>query len=259
MTLSRRSQEKCHERTRRRSLPASLRYPLAVKGLKALLGVAMAGVVAGAFLWPAPAQGFIGESSRIVFFHVPCAWTASLAFVVAAGYSTAYLVRRHRNADDVASAAVRLGLLFAVLALITGSLFARIMWGSYWNWDPRESSFLLLIFLYAAYLFLRAAIDDPERRATLSAAYALFSAVLMPFLVFVAPRVTKSLHPQTVINPQGKILMDGPTKAVFFSALVTFSGLFFWMLSLDARAERLKRRRDGGATGASPHFDGRCG
>jgi heme exporter protein C len=209
--------------------------------LKWLLLPYMTAIVIGAFLWPAPAQGFIGESSRIVFFHVPCAWTSALAFLVAAGYSVAYLARRNPRHDDVAAGAVRLGLLFAVLALLTGALFAKIMWGAYWNWDPRESSFLLLIFLYAAYLFLRAAVEDPERRARMSAAYALFAAVLMPFLFFVAPRVTSSLHPQTVINPQGKILMDGPTKAVFFGALIGFSGLFFWMLSLESRASRLER------------------
>ena len=213
-----------------------------MKFLKFLLLPYMAALIAAAFLWPEPAQGFIGESSRIVFFHVPCAWTASLAFLLAAGYSVAYLVRRNRWHDDIASAAVRLGLLFAVLALVTGSLFARIMWGSYWNWDPRESSFLLLILLYAAYLFLRAVVDDPERRARLSAAYALFAAVLMPFLVFVAPRVTASLHPQTVINPERKILMDTPTKTVFFAGLAGFSGLFLWMLSLEARAARAARR-----------------
>jgi heme exporter protein C len=213
-----------------------------VKTAKAVLGLYMAVFTGAAFLWPKPAEGFIGESSRIVFFHVPCAWTASLAFVVAAAYSLAYLVRRDPRYDDVAAAAVRLGLLFAVLALVTGSLFARIMWGSYWNWDPRESSFLLLIFLYAAYLFLRSAVEDPERRSRISAAYALFAAVLMPFLVFVAPRVTQSLHPQTVINPQGKILMDGPTKTVFFAGLLGFSALFLWMLSLESRAARLSRR-----------------
>jgi heme exporter protein C len=213
-----------------------------MKVLKWLLLPYMTAIVIGAFLWPAPAQGFIGESSRIVFFHVPCAWTSALAFLVAAGYSVAYLARRNPLHDDVAAGAVRLGLLFAVLALVTGALFAKIMWGAYWNWDPRESSFLLLIFLYAAYLFLRAAVEDPERRARMSAAYALFAAVLMPFLFFVAPRVTSSLHPQTVINPQGKILMDTPTKAVFFGALIGFSGLFFWMLSLESRAARLQRR-----------------
>ena len=212
-----------------------------MKILKFLLLPYLAAVIAGAFLWPAPAEGFIGESSRIVFFHVPCAWTSSLAFLVAAAYSLAYLARRNPWHDDIAAAAVRIGLLFGVLTLITGSLFANIMWGSWWNWDPRESSYLLLVFLYAAYVFLRASIDDPQRRGRIAAAYALFAAVLMPFLVFVAPRVTASLHPQTVINPQGKILMDTPTRVVFFGAMAGFSALFLWILSIDARAARLSR------------------
>jgi len=214
-----------------------------MKPLKLLLLLAMGAMVVSAFLWPEPAQGFLGESSRIVFFHVPCAWTAALAFIVAAAYSLAYLIRGNPWHDDLAAGSVRVGLVFAVLALVTGSLFAKIMWGSYWNWDPRESSFLLLLFLYGAYLFLRAAIDDPSRRGRIAAAYALFAAVLMPFLFFVAPRVTQSLHPQTVINTQGKILMDTPTKTVFFAGLACFSGLFVWLLSLDARSARLERVR----------------
>ena len=160
---------------------------------------------------------------------------------MAAGYSLAYLLSRNARFDSVAHAAVRLGLLFAALTLVTGSLFARIMWGSFWNWDPRESSYLLLLFLYGAYLFLRAAVDDPERRARIAAAYALFSAVLMPFLVFVVPRVTRSLHPQTVINPQGKILMDTPTKTVFFAGLLGFTALFLWLLELEARGARVRQ------------------
>jgi heme exporter protein C len=213
-----------------------------VTALKLLLLVATGATVVAAFLWPQPAQGFLGESSRIVFFHVPCAWTAAVAFLVSAFYSARYLLRGDPWHDDLAAAGVRVGLLFAVLALVTGSLFAKIMWGSFWNWDPRESSFLLLVFLYGAYLFLREAVDDPARRARISAAYALFAAVLMPFLFFVAPRITQSLHPQTVINSQGKILMDAPTKTVFFSGLACFSGLFVWLLSLDARTTRLARR-----------------
>lgn len=213
-----------------------------MKFAKLLLLPYMAAVIGAAFLWPEPAEGFIGESSRIVFFHVPCAWTASLAFLFAAAYSLAYLVRRNPWHDELAAASVRLGLLFALLTLVTGSLFARIMWGAFWNWDPRQSSYLLLVFLYSAYLFLRASVEDPERRARISAAYALFSAILMPFLVFVAPRVTESLHPQTVINPEGKILMDAPTKAVFFAGLIGFSALFVWLLELEARLARLGRR-----------------
>jgi heme exporter protein C len=206
-----------------------------MKLLKLLLLPYIAAVIAGAFLWVQPAEGFIGESSRIVFFHVPCAWTATLAFLVAAAYSLFYLRSRNPRSDRIALAAVRLGLLFSVLTLVTGSLFAKIMWGSYWNWDPRESSYLLLVLLYGAYLFLRASIDDPERRARIAAAYALFSAVLMPFLVFVAPRITESLHPQTIVNPQGKILMDTPTKTIFFAGLIGFSAIFFWLLQLESR------------------------
>jgi heme exporter protein C len=222
-----------------------------MKLLKLLLLPFMGAVVAAAFLWPEPAKGFLGESSRIVFFHVPCAWTAALAFLVAAGYSVAWLVKRQPHFDEVADAAVRLGLLFSVLTLVTGSLFAKIMWGSYWNWDPRESSYLLLVFLYSAYLFLRAAVDDPERRARIGSAYAVFAAVLMPFLVFVAPRVTASLHPQTVINPQGKILMDTPTRTVFFTALAAFTALFFWMLEIQSRLARLDRERAKSARGGA--------
>jgi heme exporter protein C len=214
-----------------------------MKFAKLLLLPFMGAVVAAAFLWPEPAKGFLGESSRIVFFHVPCAWTAALAFLVAAACSVAWLVRRNPRFDEIAEAAVRLGLLFAILTLVTGSLFAKIMWGAYWNWDPRESSYLLLVFLYAAYLFLRAAVDDPERRARIGSTYAVFAAVLMPFLVFVVPRVTASLHPQTVINTQGKILMDTPTRTVFFTALAAFTALFFWMLDIESRLARLARER----------------
>ena len=152
------------------------------KALKLLLLPYMGAVIAAAFLWPEPAKGFIGESSRIVFFHVPCAWAATLAFIVGAVYSALFLWKKDPWYDDVAVASIRIGLVFGVLTLITGSLFANIMWGTWWNWDPRESSYLLLVFLYGAYLFLRAAVEDPERRPRIAAAYALFAGVLMPFL-----------------------------------------------------------------------------
>jgi heme exporter protein C len=216
-----------------------------MKALKWLLGPYMLAVVVAAFLWPQPAKGFIGESSRIVFFHVPCAWTATLAFIVAAIASIIHLAKRDVASDEAAAAAVRLGFVFSILATVTGSIFADVMWGSFWNWDPRETSIVLLLFLYAAYLFLRGAIADPERRGVFCAAYALFSGFVMPFLMFVVPRVTASLHPQTVINREGKILMDMPTKVVFFTALAGFTALFFWMWDLDRRLERMKRTVQG--------------
>jgi len=214
-----------------------------MKALKWLLGPYLLAVILAAFFWPQPAKGFIGESSRIVFFHVPMAWTSTLAFVIAAIYSIVHLVRRSPDSDEAAASAVRLGFLYSILATVTGSIFAGVMWNSYWNWDPRETSIVMLLFLYAAYLFLRGAISDPERRGVFCAVYALFSGFAMPFLVFVMPRVATSLHPQTIINPQGKILMDTPTRTVFFASLAGFTALFLWMWDMDRRLERMKRRR----------------
>src|SRR5512141_3447124 len=219
----------------------------AVKSLglisKVFLGLGMAAICWAAFLWARPAQNFVGESSRIVFFHVPQAWVATLAFFVAAWYSWRYLKKRRIEDDDAASAAARLGFLFCVLATVTGSIFARVMWNSYWNWDPRETSIVLLLLVYGAYLGLRGALEDPERRATLSAAYALIAFITVPFLMFAVPRMYASLHPDTVINARGKIEMSADIRTVFFSSMVAFMFLFFWMWSLDRRVSRIVRER----------------
>ncbi len=210
---------------------------------KWLLGLGMAVICWGAFLYARPAENFVGESSRIVFFHVPQAWVATVAFGVAAAYSLAYLRTRRIEHDDAAAAAARLGFLFCVLATVTGSIFARVMWNSYWNWDPRETSIVLLLLVYGAYLGLRGALEDPERRAALSSAYALVAVVTVPFLVFFVPRMYQSLHPDTVINAEGKVKMSPDIRLVFFSSMVAFMGLFFWIWNLDRRVTRLVRER----------------
>ncbi|MBL8114698.1 MAG: cytochrome c biogenesis protein CcsA [Acidobacteria bacterium] len=197
--------------------------------------------VAAAFVWARPAESFVGESSRIVFFHVPCAWVATLAFFMAAGYSAAFLKKRDMRHDDAAAAAARLGFLFCLLATVTGSIFAKVMWNSYWNWDPRETSIVLLLLIYGAYLGLRGAIEDPERRAALGSAYALVAAVTVPFLVFAVPRMYASLHPDTVINTRGKVEMSNDIKTVFFASQILFTCVYLWMWSLDRKICRLER------------------
>jgi len=208
---------------------------------KLVLGVAMAAIIWGAFLWARPAENFVGESSRIVFFHVPQAWVASLAFLVAAVYSALYLRRRRVEDDEAAAAAARLGIVFCILATVTGSIFAKVMWNAYWNWDPRETSIVLLLLVYGAYLGLRGAVEDPEKRASLSAAYALIAFVTVPFLMFAVPRMYASLHPDTVINARGKVEMSRDIRLVFFSSTAAFTALFFWLYSLDRRVSRMIR------------------
>lgn len=212
---------------------------------KWFLGLGMGAICWGAFLYARPAQNFVGESSRIVFFHVPQAWVSTLAFFVAAWYSWRYLRTRRIEDDESAAAAARLGFLFCVLATVTGSIFARVMWNSYWNWDPRETSIVLLLLVYGAYLGLRGALEDPERRATLSAAYALVAVVTVPFLTFAVPRMYQSLHPDTVINVRGKVEMSMDIRIIFFSSMIAFMALFYWMWNLDRRVSRIVRERAG--------------
>jgi heme exporter protein C len=213
----------------------------AIGSLKILLGLGMAVIIWAAFLWARPAESFVGESSRIVFFHVPMAWVSTLAFFMAAWSSIQWLRKRRFEDDDAAAGAARLGFLFCVLATITGSIFAKVMWNSYWNWDPRETSIVLLLLVYGAYLGLRGAIEEPERRATLSAAYALVAVVTVPFLVFAVPRMYASLHPDTVINARGKVEMSSDIRTVFFSSMIAFMLLFFWIYNLDRRVSRIVR------------------
>jgi heme exporter protein C len=192
-----------------------------------------------AFLWSPAAANFIGQSSRIVFFHVPMAWIASLAFLLSGWHSLRFLRTRDLVHDRKAKVAIRQGLLFALLATVTGSIFAKVMWGSYWNWDPREISITMLLFIYAAYLVLRSAVDDPVRRAHLAAVYALFAFITMPFFVFIIPRVYFSLHPDTLLNVRGKIEMEGRILITFLAGLAGFTGFFTLLYRLECRLEEL--------------------
>lgn len=209
-----------------------------------LLWLALCLVIVGAFYWAPLAEGFLGQSSRILFFHVPMAWVAFVAFVTAGVYSVRFLARGRRPGDDhAAEAAVELGLVFCLLATVTGAMWARTMWGAYWNWDPRQTSIAFALLFYAAYLALRGAIADPEARRRLSASYASLGLVVAPFLFFVAPRMVYSLHPEPVINTQGKVEMNARMLVVLLVSAAAFTALFFWVHNLARRSKALAEAR----------------
>lgn len=216
-----------------------LRSPLYGAAIAAWL----AAVTVGAFFYAPPAIGFLLNTDRILYFHVPCAWTATLAFLVCAIESIVHLRRGDIASDRRAAIAARLGLLFTILATVSGSIWAKVMWNSYWNWDPRQTSIVTLMLIYAAYLALRESIDDPERRGRLAAGYAILAVVTVPFLMFVVPRILQSLHPQPVVNAQMKREMNSRMFQVLMASLAGFTGLFFWIWALEDRIEELLERR----------------
>lgn len=201
--------------------------------------------IVGAFFYaPVVTQGFqTPGSSRILFFHVPMAWASFLGFIAAAVWSVRYLLRRDPRHDRAAAVAVQLGLLFGVLATVTGAMWARIEWGAWWNWDPRQTSILASLLFYAAYLALRQSVDEPEKRARLAAAYALLGVVVTPFLFWIVPRITFSLHPDPVVNSAGKVDMDSANQQVLYGSGLAYAALFFWVHNLQCRVQALFDRK----------------
>jgi heme exporter protein C len=179
------------------------------------------------------------DKVRILFFHVPMAWVTVVAFIVSMIYGIRYLVKKNLDDDIKSVSSASLGLLFCILATVTGSIWAKFNWGSFWNWDPRETSIFVLLLIYGAYFALRSALDVDEKRAALSAVYSTIAGVTVPFFIFIMPRVVASLHPEPIVNAQGKIHMNGAMLVVFLSSLAGFTALYFWMLNLRIRTERL--------------------
>jgi heme exporter protein C len=210
--------------------------------LKALLATWMAFMIVASFLLTEAAVGFPGQTSRILFFHVPQAWVATLAFLLSMLGSALYLARRNVKSDHLALAAAELGFLFCVLATVTGSIFAKATWGSFWNWDPRETSIVILLMIYGAYFALRSAVADSEKKRIFASVYAILAFVTVPFLVFVVPRITASLHPEDTMNP-AKPGMDPTTLKVFLGSLFAYTALFVWMLRMKMRVLKIKESR----------------
>jgi heme exporter protein C len=208
--------------------------------LKYLLGIWMAAVSLAAFVW-APADATLGEISRIIFFHIPTAWVSVLGFLCSMVYGVRYLLRRNIIDDFAAAVWAEIGLLFIVVATVSGAIFAKATWGAYWSWDPRQTSIFVLFLIYMAYLALRSAVDDPERRAALSSVYSVIAFVTVPLLVFVIPRLPgiQGLHPDDAIISKD-LNMDTRMLLVFIASLIGFTGVSYWMFRLKMRQISLK-------------------
>lgn len=212
------------------------------------------GMVASAVLATNPGMTFpfipgLEERARIIVFHVPMAWMTVIAFLVSMWFGIAYLRRRDLEDDARSAASAGLGLLFCLLATVTGSLWAKFNWNSFWNWDPRETSIAVLLLVYGAYFALRSAIDSEEKRAALSAVYSIMAAVTVPFFIFIMPRIMPGLHPGSSNDTNaGPAMSSGGMNAVMrvalYAMLLGFIVLYAWLMSIRVRLHRLILRRE---------------
>jgi heme exporter protein C len=175
----------------------------------------------------APTDQLQGDVYRIIYYHVPSAWTAFLFFTINFVASVLYLIRRNLKADAVAVAAAEVGVVFCTVVLITGPLWARPVWGIWWTWDIRLTSTLVLWLIYVSYLILRR-FSSGSQTPVLAAALAIFGALDVP-LVYFSIWFFRTQHPQPVIGDGGS--MDPRMLHVLllsWAAFLCFGFLVFW-------------------------------
>ena len=195
-------------------------------GVIAVLTLASLGAV---FFIVPPAEG-LGDYVRIAFFHIPTAWVAVVAFLGAAYWGARYLKTRELHYDAKSAHSAILGLIFTLMATVSGAVFSKLTWGAYWNWDPRQTTIFVLLLIYAAYVTLRMTMRDERARASSSAVYALFSFIAVPFLVFILPRMFFSLHPSPVLNETGRIDMDAVMLGTLVLSLIDMTLIYIWLM-----------------------------
>ncbi len=192
--------------------------------------------------WGFPFQPILFETIRNLMLHVPM-WF-SMFFLMTIGFvaSIRTLLGNHKQ-DDLAIAAVKVGLLFCILGLITGSLWARFTWLTWWTKDPQLNGALSVFIVYVAYLLLRNGIDDEIKKARISAVFNIFAFILMVILLMVWPRISQdSLHPGKSGNPAfSKYDLDSSLRIVFYPAVLGWILLSYWIFQLQLRYEKLKK------------------
>jgi heme exporter protein C len=192
--------------------------------------LAMTLLLTGA-LWYAPADRLQGPSQRIFYIHVPAAWIGLLAFLVVFVASIAYLVTRAARWDRLAASSAEVGVVFTTGVMVTGPLWARPVWGVYWDWDPRLTSFFVLWLLYLSYLVLRSYVPEPTRRARYSAVLGIVAFLDVP-LVYVSVRWWRTLHPEPVVANAAGPQLPGSMLAVLLIGIVAFTLLATLLLRL---------------------------
>jgi heme exporter protein C len=211
--------------------------PLLAVGLLAS-ALALAAIVLVFFYAPVDQDGL---NQKIFYFHVPIALTAYALFGWGAVKGFLYLWKGDEERDLESYVAVHLGVIFGLLTLVTGSIWAKISWGEWWEWGDRQLVLFLVLFLfYAAYFMLRFSIEPGPQRASISAVYALFGVVLIP-ISFLAIRLADSLiHPVTFTRngPQ----MAGSQFATFLVCLAAMLSLGYFLYRLELAGKRLDAR-----------------
>jgi heme exporter protein C len=192
---------------------------------------AAAGVVATYVraIYFTPTEAVQGPAQKIFYIHAPSAWVAFLAFGLVAVASVLYLWLRESRLDRIAEASAEVGVVFTTVVLITGPLWGKPVWGTYWTWDARLTLTLFLWFIYVAYLVLRGAIDDHEMRARYSAVIGILGALLIPF-IHLSVYLFRTLHPKPILMKPSAPSLPSEMLTTILIAFAAFTLLYVALL-----------------------------
>jgi len=212
---------------------------------KILASVLVVYTAVAGLLLEVPHLAILNETIRNLYFHVPMWFAMIVLFSISVFYSVRSLLRQDRNDDIRAVESVNAGIIFGLLGLLTGAVWAKYTWGQFWSFDPKQNFAAISILLYFAYSVLRNAIDEEQKRAKISAIYNIFAFPMMVVLLFVLPRLQDSLHPGNGGNPGfNSYDLDSNMRLVFYPACLGWILIGYWVYTIRFRIRLLENKQN---------------
>ncbi|MFC2186748.1 cytochrome c biogenesis protein CcsA [Peijinzhouia sedimentorum] len=203
---------------------------------KILTVVLVAYTLIGGLLLDVPRLAILNETIRSLYFHVPMWFGMTILFTISVFYSIKYLRTQNSLDDFKAVEFANAGIVFGVLGMVTGMIWANFTWGEPWSSDPKQNASAIALLIYFAYMVLRNALEDEQQRARIGAIYNVFAFAAMIPLLFILPRLTDSLHPGNGGNPGFNAYdLDSKLRAVFYPAVIGWTLVGVWLASLRVR------------------------
>jgi heme exporter protein C len=196
-------------------------------------------ITVGGLILDVPRLDILNETIRNLYFHVPMWFAMIVLFSISVFYSIKSLSTKSESDDLRAVESVNVGIIFGILGLVTGAVWAKFTWGQYWSSDPKQNFSAIAMLLYFAYLILRNAIDEEQKRAKISAIYNIFAFPMMVVLLFVLPRLQSSLHPGNGGNPG----FNSRMRLIFYPACIAWIILGYWIYSIRFRIRTLENKQ----------------
>ena len=210
---------------------------------KILTVALLAFTLTAGLLLDVPRLPILNETIRALYFHVTMWFGMILMLMVAVVYSIKFLRSNDLRHDDMALEFTNAAILFGVLGIVTGMLWAKFTWGDYWSGDPKQNASAIGLLMYFAYLILRNSLTDVHQRARIGAVYNIFAFAAFIPLIFVLPRLTDSLHPGNGGNPGFNAYdLDSKLRMVFYPAIIAWTLMGTWISTVRVRLRRIERK-----------------